>query len=201
MSSNHYGRVGRRKSSAPLTFTLCLMKITLDHNCIIDLENRTEIGRKIKEIVSRPGNQCFVVNIGASEMRQKGVLPDHYEKFEELLKSAGIEQLPRLDPMGIIDVTFFDRCVFADDEMIKLSTEIESVLFPDRPNIDIAKLGLDSPEGRKWLNRLCDVHTMWCHIKYGNEVFLTMDTNFKKQSKLPRLVALGAGHIHYPNEL
>jgi hypothetical protein len=177
------------------------MKITLDHNCIIDLENRTATGKKIEEIVSHPSNKCFVVNIGASEMRQRGVLPDHYEKFEELLKSAGVEYLPRLDPMGVFDVTFFDKCVFADDEMKKLSTEIESVLFPDQSNVDVATLGLDSPEGKKWLNRLCDVHTMWCHIKYGNEVFLTTDANFKKQTKLPKLVALGAGRICHPNEL
>jgi hypothetical protein len=177
------------------------MKITLDHNCIIDLEKRTGIGKKIEEIVSHPGNQCFVVNIGASEMRQNGVRPDHYEKFEELLKSAGIERLPRLNPIAIIDVTFIDKCVFADDEMIKLSTEIESVLFPDQSNVDIATLGLDSPQGRKWLNRLCDVHTMWCHIKYGNEVFLTADANFKKQTRLPKLIALGAGQIRHPNEL
>ena len=95
------------------------MKITLDHNCIIDLENRTEIATRIEGIVSDQNNQCFVVNIGASEMRRKGVLPDHYEKFEELLESAQIAHLPRLNPMGIFDVTFWDRCIFADEEMIK----------------------------------------------------------------------------------
>lgn len=177
------------------------MKITLDHNCIINLENQTETGKKIEEIISRPGNQCFVVNIGASEMRQKGVLPDHYEKFDELLKTAGIDHLPRLDPMAIFNVTFFDRCVFSDDDMINLSTEIELVLFPEPFNVDIASVGLDSPDGRKWLNRICDVHTLWCHIRYGNEIFLTTDGNFKKQTKLQKLLALGAGQICHPDEL
>gem|GEM_PF-2191809 len=177
------------------------MKITLDHNCIIDLENRTEIGKIIDEIVSDQSNQCFVVNIGASEMRQKGVLPNHYEKFEELLESARIAHLPRLNPMGIFAVTFLDRCVWADDGMIKLSTDIASVLFSGVPNVDTATKGLDSPEGRKWLNRLCDVHTMWCHIQNRNEVFLTTDTNFMKVTKLSKLVALGAGRICHPNKL
>jgi hypothetical protein len=177
------------------------MKITLDHNCIINLENGTEIGRRVAAIVSAEGNQCFVVNIGASEMRQKGVAPDHYEKFEELLESARIAHLPRLNPMGIFDVTFWDRCVWADDEMIKLSNAIEAVLFPGVPNVDIATEGLDSPAGRKWLNRLCDVHSMWCHIQNGNEVFLTTDTNFTKKTKLARLIALGARKINHPNEL
>lgn len=177
------------------------MKITLDHNCIIHLENRTDIGRKVEEIVVNQNNQCFVVNIGASEMRQNGIVPEHYERFEELLNFARIAYLPRLDPMGIFDVTFWDRCVFADDEMIKLSDDIEAILFPNQRTADIAGAAIDSPEGRKWLNRLCDVHTMWCHIKYGNEVFLTTDSNFTKPTKLPRLIALGAGRICHPENL
>ncbi|MBI3917197.1 MAG: hypothetical protein HY322_09340 [Betaproteobacteria bacterium] len=177
------------------------MKITLDHNCIINLENRTDIGKAIEAIVSDKKNNCFVVNIGASEMREKGVRPDHYEKFEELLAAAGISRLPRLNPMPILDVTFFDRCILADEDMIKLATAIEDALFSEASRIDIASVGLDSPAGGKWLNRLCDVHSMWCHIRNGNEVFLTTDSNFTKATKLPRLVALGAGRISHPNEL
>ena len=148
------------------------MKITLDHNCIINLVNETEIGNKVRNIVSNEMHECFVVNIGASEMRERGVLPDHYDKFEELLQLAKIDNLPRLNPMIIFDVTFFDHCVFADDQMIKLSTDIEDILFPNKLDIDIASEGIDSQNGRKWLNRSCDVHTMWCHIHYGNNVFL-----------------------------
>lgn len=177
------------------------MKITLDHNCIINLDNGTEIGKRVGAIVSAEDHHCFVVNIGASEMRQKGVTPDHYEKFEELLASAKVAHLPRLNPMGIYDVTFWGRCVYADDAMSKLSKAIEAVLFPGMPTVDIAREGLDSPAGSKWLNQLCDIHSMWCHIKNGNEVFLTTDTNFTKETKLPKLIALGAGQIRHPNEL
>jgi hypothetical protein len=173
------------------------MKITLDHNCIIHLDNETECGKRIQEIVSNIDNQCFVVNIGASEMRQKGVLPDHYEKFEQLLRTAGIEHLPRLDPIAISGVTFLNLCVYADGKTGKLSDEIESVLFPNQSkvDVDIAKVGFDSPSGKKWLNHLCDIQTMWCHIHYGNEVFLTSDRNFTKETKWPELLKLGANQI------
>lgn len=177
------------------------MKITLDHNCIINLEDQTEVGAKIEAILSDKGNQCFVVNVGASEMREKGVRPDHYEKFEELLSSARIAHLPRLNPMGIFDVTFWDRCVWADDEMTQLATAIEDALFGEAQRIDIAAEGLDSPAGGKWLNRLCDVHSMWCHIQSRNDIFLTTDGNFTRETKLPKLVALGAARICHPNEL
>jgi hypothetical protein len=155
-------------------------------------------GERIDAIIRGENIQCFVVNIGASEMRDLGVRPDQYSKFEELLEIAGIADLPRLNPMAISDITFWDRAVWADDEMIKLSEAIRDVLFGNVPSIDIATVGVDSVIGRKWLNRECDVLGMWCHIQNGNDVFLTTDGNFTKETKLPKLIALGAGAISRP---
>jgi hypothetical protein len=177
------------------------MKITLDHNCIIHLENRTNIGKKVEAIVHDGRNQCFVVNVGASEMREQGVRPDQYGKFEELLEKAGIAHLPRLHPLMIWDVTFWDRCLWADEKMIKLSDAIRDALFGNSPSVDIATVGLDSLAGKKWLNQECDVLGMWCHIQNGNEVLLTTDSNFTKETKLPKLIALGAGRICHPWDL
>ncbi len=177
------------------------MKITLDHNCIIHLENATDIGKAVQAIVGSIGTECFVVNIGASEMRAKGVRPDKYERFEELLGQTGLSHLPRLNPMMIFDVTFWGRCVGADDSTMKLAADIEDALFGEAKKIDIASVGLDSPEGGRWLNRLCDVHGMWCHIQSGDDVFLTTDGNFSQETKLPRLLALGARRICHPKEL
>ena len=177
------------------------MRITLDHNCIIDLERRTEMGRLIEAIIASSGNQCFVVNIGASEMREKGVRPEHYEKFEELLSAARVELLPRLNPMGIYGVTFWDKCVWGSDEGNQLIQDIAAVLFGDQSLMDLVTEDIDSPIGRKWLNRICDVHTMWCHIHNGNDIFLTTDKNFKKETKLQKLISLGAVRICNPKEM
>lgn len=177
------------------------MKITLDHNCIINLERRTETGLLVKSIVGNPSHECFVVNIGASEMRARGVKPESYESFEKLLVAAGIDHLPRVNPMLIVDVTFWNMCVLASDKMIQLAEDIESVLFGNAPVIDIVNEGMDSPAWRKWLNRICDVHSLWCHIQNGNEVFLTTDGNFTKETKLPKLIGLGAGRICQPADL
>jgi hypothetical protein len=177
------------------------MKITLDHNCIIDLASRTEVGRAVEAVVSNPEHECFVVNIGASEMREFGIRPDCYSKFEELLEQAGIIFLPRLNPMLIYDVTFWDRCVWGSNRTIQLAEQIESVLFGKAAIVDIRSAGIDSPEGKKWLNRLCDIHSMWCHIQNENDIFLTSDVNFKKLTKLPKLQSLGARRICTPGEL
>ena len=177
------------------------MKITFDHNCIIHLAEQTNMGAKIRAIAGNKLNECFVVNIGASEMRKMGVYPDHYDKFEDLLVSVGISDLPRLNPMGVLDVTFWDKCVWADDSMINLAADIEAVLFGRAQKINMSAVGLESPLGRKWLNRVCDTHSMWCHIHYKNDVFLTTDDNFLKATKLPKLIALGAGTICCPDNL
>jgi hypothetical protein len=177
------------------------MKVTLDHNCLIHLRNRTAIGEKIEAIVLRDNIQCFVVNIGASEMREDGVRPDQYDKFEELLQNAGVAHLSRLNPMAIWDVTFWDRAVWADDQMLKLSNEIRYVLFGNSPRIDIVAVGMDSPPGKKWLNQECDIQGMWCHLQNANDVFLTTDNNFTKETKLPKLIAMGVGAISHPSDL
>jgi hypothetical protein len=174
------------------------MKVTLDHNCIIDLVQHTEDGLLLSTLIQDPRYQCYVVNIGASEMWERGAKPDRYDKFEELLSAAGIGHLERLNPMLMLDITYWDRCVLADDTDIKLVSDIGAVLFGRDAALPPPKEGLDSPVGRKWLNRLCDVHTMWCHIHSGNEIFLTRDSNFHKETKKPELIALGAKEIYSP---
>jgi hypothetical protein len=177
------------------------MKITLDHNCIINLDRQTAIGSQVKSIIENKNNQCFVINIGASEMREKGIIPEHYELFEELLTTLQIAHLPRLDPMLLLDVTFLDRCVLANNAMIDLANNIESVLFGNSPPIDATQILKDPVVHRKWLNQICDIHAMWCHIYYGNNIFLTTDKNFTKETKLTKLLELGAGRICHPLEL
>ena len=88
---------------------------------------------------------------------------------------------------------FWDHFLWSDDKGEAELDEIEGVLFGDSPPVD--------PGSRAWLNRKCDVLSMWCHIHYGNDVFVTSDGNFHKATKLPRLIALGAKRIARPEEM
>ena len=176
------------------------MRITLDHNCLIHLENGGGIADCLRAILNNPGHQCFVVNVGASEMQQFGVRPDNYAAFEALLKRIGLAGLPRLDPIGMWNVTFYERSLFTGDADQKLFEAIQAVLFPSNvPHTD--KGEVKKGGDRKVLNRLCDVLAMWCHINYKNEVFVTTDKNFLKKTKLPKLLTLGAGRVCLPHEL
>jgi hypothetical protein len=177
------------------------MKLTLDHNVIIDLANSAANVERLREVLASKQHQAFVVEIGASEMRQRGIKPDRYDLFERLLEEAGIVSLPRLAPMVIWDVTFWDHGLWADEQMALQAKQIEDVLFSESPSIDITGEPDNSPKVAAWLNRLCDVQTMWCHLHYANDVFVTSDRNFHKATKIPRLLALGAGKICRPDEL
>jgi hypothetical protein len=177
------------------------MKLTLDHNVIVDFANRSPNVEHLRELIADGSYQAFVVEIGASEMRQRGIQPDRYDLFEQLLFEAGLASLPRLSPMVISDVTFWDHALWSDKAMASQADKIEEILFGGSPPFVLA----GAPEDSRWvaarLNRICDVQTMWCHLYYGNEVFVTSDRNFHKVTKLPRLLELGAGRVSKPEEL
>ncbi|WP_192386560.1 hypothetical protein [Burkholderia cepacia] len=177
------------------------MKLTLDHNVIIDLAKGDIRTAKLRRHIERDEVDAYVVEIGASEMRERGIRPDRYDLFVDLLNDAGVTKLSRLAPLAIWDVTFWDHCLFADDAMTEKAKEIEDILFGLSAPVDISHARPDSPEFAKWLNRICDIQSMWCHLYHGNDVFVTSDRNFVKHSKLGRLLALGAGRICTPDSL
>jgi hypothetical protein len=177
------------------------MKLTLDHNVLIDLANGSVNVANLRQVLASGTCQAYVVEIGASEMRQKGIRPDRYDLFEELLDQIGLGALPRLMPIMIWDVTFWDHGLWADAAKAALAAEIEQVLFGGSAPLDIQVEPDTSPKFSAWLNRVCDIHSMWCHIHYANDVFVTSDRNFHKLTKLPKLLAMGAGRICRPEDL
>lgn len=146
------------------------MKLTLDHNVVIDLANGSPRVDRVRAALVEDSHHCFVVEIGASEMRQRGIKPNRYDLFEQLLQEAGIASLPRLAPMMIWDVTFWDHGLWCDEQMAERAKQIEEVLFGEAPAIALPT-DLDGPNAAAWLNRTCDVQTMWCHLHYQNDVF------------------------------
>jgi hypothetical protein len=177
------------------------MKLTLDHNVVIDLANRSPNVERLREVLKDGSHQASLVEIGASEMRQRGIKPDRYDLFEQLLQDAGIASLPRLVPMAIWGVTFWNHGLWSDEEMVAQAKHLEEILFGESPPIDITGESEESPKVAAWLNRICDVQGMWCHLHYKNEIFVSSDRNFHRPTKAPRLLALGAGKISRPEYL
>jgi len=184
------------------------VKITLDTNCIIDLEQNRPGAEALKALIdaSQRGQvELAVAAISASEKTPSGDYLSNFSEFEERIKRLGLSGAEILEPMGIYDVTYYEHFIYSDDGMEKLLQEVHAVLFPRIPfNHHEYRLSRNLPLGEldpHWRNALCDDLALWCHIHYGRDVFLTNDTNFHKQSKKPRLVALGAKEILRPEEL
>lgn len=177
------------------------MKLTLDHNVIIDLAQGSPNIINLKEGIASSRYEAYVVEIGASEFHKLGIRPDRYDLFEELLEEANVAHLPRLAPMMIWDATFWDHFIWVNEENEKLADQIEKILFGNSPEINTSDASEDSKKFAIWLNRICDTHTLWCHLHYGNDIFVTTDRNFHKETKMPKLIALGAKRICRPEDI
>ena len=129
------------------------MKLTLDHNVVIDFVVGSPRVARLRDALSAESHQVHIVEIGASEMRRRGIRPDRYDPFEQLLAHAGLGNLPRLAPMAIYDVTFYDHAILCGDEMQTQAKQIEEILFGDSQPIDITNQLEASPKLTGWLNR------------------------------------------------
>ena len=70
------------------------MRVTLDHNCLIDVANATDLGRQVLAVSESPEYECYIVNIGASEILKRGVRPNNYATFDAFLTEIEWMQLP-----------------------------------------------------------------------------------------------------------
>ena len=83
-------------------------------------------------------------------------------------------------------MAYWDHCVYGPSDF---EEPLHKILFPMIPfkYADYCQhYGIDPKSGvihKKWRRAKCDVLTMWCHIHYSNDVFITNDRNFHKATK------------------
>ncbi|MBA3071969.1 MAG: hypothetical protein FP831_00030 [Anaerolineae bacterium] len=104
-----------------------------------------------------------------------------------------------MKPIAVWGMCFWDWCIWGSDEDFDLLRKIHLVLFPETPyewgeyakqkNLDINILD------QTWKNHRFDSMTIWSHIKYTNDFFITNDNNFHKQTKKGVLINFGARKI------
>ena len=108
------------------------MKITLDTNCIIDLEKNRPAAASLRALIdaSRQGQvDLAVAAISASEKMQSGDYLTNFSEFEERLEQVGLSGARILEPMGIWGVTFWGYFLWSDDSLVGLFEEIHAILF------------------------------------------------------------------------
>lgn len=174
-----------------------LPKVTLDTNCIIDLEMKTLEAHHIEKIVQAHQKKKIrlrVVAMGASESKPDGTCATNYREFQKKINAIGLSDVEALRPIAYLGMAFLDYCVFGGGEATQLERGIHDVLFPEI-QFDYreycGKHGISDATklDRVWRNAKCDVLGLWSHRWNGGGVFATRDKNFlRKVSDLKRIV-------------
>ncbi len=180
------------------------MKLTLDTNCIIDLEENRPAAPFLHTLISYHDNQKIdlrVVAISASERKPDGTYATNFAEFREKIALVSLGHVEILAPICYLDMAFVDWCLLADEQMVKLERKIHEILFPriDFEYGTYCKIhGIDPNDEKidaRWRNAKCDVLAIWCHITNGGDIFVTSDRNFHRPAKKTQLIQLGAGDI------
>lgn len=183
-------------------------RVTLDTNAIIDLEEGRPAAPSIARLIEihRKGiiTLCVCAISGSERLRDGGFSPT-FEIFKQKLSQVGLGDAEILAPIGYWDITYFDFCLWADDELVELEQRIHQVLFPEIAFVLQDHCGETAGEERelrerRWRNDKCDVLALWSHIHYGGSVFVTRDKKYHAQTKKDRLIELGAGKNLRPAE-
>jgi len=185
-----------------------VVNVTLDTNCVIALERNEAAAKFLRHIIRSAPDRMLrlrVVAISASERQADGGVSESFCSFEARIARAGLQHATVLLPFLIWDVTYWDRCIWGDEQFDVEAKEIHKVLFPTSPfeyNAYCTQFGIDPGAGtdRKWRNRVIDTLALWTHIHNGGGVFVTCDDNFHRSGKKAGLARLGSGEILRPAE-
>jgi hypothetical protein len=186
-----------------------MMKVTLDTNSIVDLEQNNEWAPYIRELVQMHKDRKIhlrIVAMSASERKPNRTYSRNFDEFKKRINRIGLSDAEILKPICYWDVSFWDCCVWSDETTSKLEKDIHRVLFPTI-EFEYAKYcksqGLNEKNTdayKKWLNAKCDVLILWSHIWYKGDFFVTRDKRFFRKTKKLVLARLGAKEILCPDE-
>jgi hypothetical protein len=138
--------------------------LTLDHNCIINLEEHEGQHDALEQLVTRRNAGEIRVHVGwisASENVRSG--EPSSGAFSERIERLGLSRLPRVFPEMRVGMSYIGECVIGGDD--DLEPRVRAIVHPSTVAYEqfVNDSGLD-PEGpidRKWRNRFCDIEHSW----------------------------------------
>lgn len=186
-----------------------MQNITLDSNCIIDLEQNNSTASHLEKLIQM--HLCRVINlrvvaISGSERKRDHTYPSNLKEFKQRISQIGLGDVEILPTPCYQGLSFEGYSIHSGEKSRELEREIQQVMFPtiEFDFMDFCKnrrLNLDNKKARqKWINAKCDVLTLWSHIQFKGDILVTKDKDFHKKTVKPRLITLGAGKILKPDE-
>ncbi len=180
-----------------------MKNLTLDTNCLYELELATPppaLGG-ILERFRRNEIALRIPAMSGSERQRGGRQIGDFGQFRDRVDRLGLHGAELLRPMAYIGLCYIDWYVLCGLSLTALEHAIHNILFPAIAFDADDHCPSSNTEGRsRWRNAKCDVQSMWCHIYYCGDIYVTRDRNFHKQTKKPCLDSLGAGVIATPEE-
>jgi len=150
-----------------------MLKVTLDTNCIVDLEQINAEASYLKRLIEMHSDQKIslrAVAISASERRPDHSYVSNFNEFKRRLDAIGLGNVEILPTILYLGIGFFGYSLFGGGELDELESKIQRILFPA---IELEfrefceKRGLDLEDRKawqKWVNKKCDVLAMWSHL-------------------------------------
>lgn len=190
------------------------MKLTLDWNCVIEVEEQRSQAFAVMDLIDRHRKGQFEVALlaaSASENNRFRRLPESAAIFNERVEALGWEDLPLILVPGIFGLSYFDRSFFVDDgekfkdDMAKLWLAIAPNVKSDPcchlpTGVNLTDEAIQSKDLAKWRNAWCDVISAYSHIHAKRDVFVTRNTSdFQKNSEA--LGKLGMEYIFEPADV
>jgi hypothetical protein len=168
------------------------MRMVLDTNCIIDLEQERVAAEDVRSLIGAWQNgrvELAVVAISASEKGSSSEIYGNYHNFQERLAKVGLIGVEELLPPCYGDICFWDKCIWSGEEIEKVINSLWNILFPGF-NYKIVS--------QNWLNKLCDVLVAWACVNYKWQNLVTRDKIFHRNKEI--LHGLGIERILLPIE-
>lgn len=187
------------------------MKLTLDWNCVIEVEEGRPQASYVQDLVSAHRNCEIEVSLlaaSASENTKSMRFPGNASIFKKRVALLGWEDLPMVLMPGIWGLSYWDFCFFVGDgESFERDMDaLWKIIAPKVPRkpLDHVTVGqtlddnwLQSEALSKWRNTWCDVISAYSHIHAAQNIFVTNNTRDFQDNAIA-LAALGMEHITTP---
>lgn len=189
------------------------MKLTLDWNCIIEVEEGRPQAGYVRELIEFHELGRFEVALlaaSASENTKSKRFPGNAILFQNRVSALGWQELPLVPMPAIFGLSYWDFCFAVQDHrgFEKDMDALWKVIAPNvarnpsdhlPPGADLTDDSIQSEPLARWRNTWCDVISAYSHIHDGRDIFVTNNTrDFQKNSKA--LSGLGMKQIFTPCE-
>lgn len=159
----------------------------LDRNCIIDVEERRPRHVFVEPLIELHRAKEISIKVPATmgiERLQDKTNPHvkSFTTFQQKLEGIGLGDAEVLDGPVILGIMFLGRARFIKPEDLAVERTIFESMFPTieyEYKKYCLRRGLSTTsQDLKYLNRRCDSLTLWSHVHYGCDFFVTADKKY-----------------------